>query len=190
MKRGCLCNIQRRHSAHPGSCRRFLFHPLLQAGLPLSSSQPLSLFHKEGEKIFINFLPQKDALAILKNHKNKKETFSKILSAFIAPKISRLILQELDLPACEATKEILHRAAERLNRFECTPVATAGYTKAEVTAGGIDPQTIDAHCMQSKEINGLFFIGEALDVTGRLGGFNLHWAWASAYVCAQHLKKE
>ncbi len=149
-----------------------------------------SLFHKEGEKIFINFLPQKDALAILKNHKNKKETFSKILSAFIAPKISRLILQELDLPACEATKEILHRAAERLNRFECTPIATAGYTKAEVTAGGIDPQTIDSHCMQSKEINGLFFIGEALDVTGRLGGFNLHWAWASAYVCAQHLKKE
>ena len=179
-----ICTIKTQNREEEG---QLLFtHDGISGPVVLQSS----LFHQEGEKIFINFLPQKDALGFLKNHKNKKETFSKILSPFIAPKISKLILQELDRPACEATKEILQRAAARLNRFECIPVSTAGYTKAEVTAGGIDTKAIDCHCMQSKEIKGLFFIGEALDVTGRLGGFNLHWAWASAYICAQHLKKE
>ena len=149
-----------------------------------------SLFYQEGEEILIDFVPQIDILDFLKKNKNKKESFSKILADFIAPKIAKALLQDLDVPACQADKQTLLQAAERLNRFTCVPTGTAGYTKAEVTAGGLDPREIDPRSMQSKKIEGLFFIGEVLDVTGRLGGFNLHWAWASAYLCAQALKKQ
>lgn len=148
-----------------------------------------SLFWNEGEKISINFIPQINVLEFLKSNKNKKETLSKILSPYISAKIAKLFLAEIDVPACNASKEILIQAATRLNKFECVPTGTAGYTKAEVTAGGIDPRSVDSHSMQSKNIEGLFIIGEALDVTGRVGGFNLHWAWASAHLCAQHLCK-
>ncbi|HJD20173.1 MAG TPA: aminoacetone oxidase family FAD-binding enzyme [Candidatus Avelusimicrobium excrementipullorum] len=147
----------------------------------------MSLYWKEGEKLRLNFLPDTDAEIYLKEHKNSPQAFSKILSPFISPKIAKAWLGELDVRAADAKKDILHAAARRLNAFEVIPSGTGGFTRAEVTAGGLDTAQFHAGTMECKTLPGLFVIGEALDVTGRLGGFNLHWAWASAAAAARSL---
>ena len=88
-----------------------------------------------------------------------------------------------------ASKQELQTAANRLQNFTFVPCSTAGYTKAEVTAGGIDTKEINPHTFACKKVPGLYAVGELLDVTGRLGGFNLHWAWASGYAAGQALAK-
>jgi predicted Rossmann fold flavoprotein len=81
----------------------------------------------------------------------------------------------------------LHAAEHRLHRYEFHPVGTEGFAKAEVTAGGIDTAALHARTMETRTVPGLFFIGEAVDVTGHLGGFNFQWAWASATAAARAL---
>ena len=76
--------------------------------------------------------------------------------------------------------------AERLTRWELTPTGTEGYRKAEVTAGGVDTKALSSQTLESRQ-PGLYFIGEVVDVTGWLGGYNFQWAWASAFACAKAL---
>lgn len=147
-----------------------------------------SLYWQEGEKMIINFCPSLEVLSYLKEHKQDNRTISKILADFIPVKIAKTLLQENDVKMPDATKQQLVQASQAINHFEFTPVGTAGYTQAEVTAGGIDTKSLDTY-LQCKTLPGLFFIGEAVDVTGRVGGYNLHWAWASAYTAAQALQK-
>ena len=75
--------------------------------------------------------------------------------------------------------------AERLKRWELTPTGTEGYRKAEVTAGGVSTRELSSQSMESSRVPGLHFIGEVVDVTGWLGGYNFQWAWASAAACAR-----
>jgi hypothetical protein len=90
-------------------------------------------------------------------------------------------------PINEATDKALAALAERLGRWELTPTGTEGYAKAEVTAGGVDTRALSGQTMESRQ-PGLYFIGEVVDVTGWLGGYNFQWAWASAFACAKGLK--
>ena len=80
----------------------------------------------------------------------------------------------------------MNALAERIARWELRPTGTEGYRKAEVTAGGVDTRALSSQTMESKQ-PGLYFIGEVVDVTGWLGGYNFQWAWASAFACAQGL---
>ncbi|MBL0244326.1 MAG: NAD(P)/FAD-dependent oxidoreductase [Rhodoferax sp.] len=89
-------------------------------------------------------------------------------------------------PINEASDKALTALAERLSRWELTPTGTEGYRKAEVTAGGVDTKALSSQTMESTQ-PGLYFIGEVVDVTGWLGGYNFQWAWASAFACAQAL---
>ena len=89
-------------------------------------------------------------------------------------------------PVMETTDKALARLAQRLSRWELTPTGTEGYRKAEVTLGGVDTRDLSSQTMESRQ-KGLFFIGEVVDVTGWLGGYNFQWAWASAHACAQAL---
>ena len=89
-------------------------------------------------------------------------------------------------PVHEATDRALNALAESLGRWELTPVGTEGYRKAEVTAGGVDTRDLSSQTMESRQ-KGLYFIGEVVDVTGWLGGYNFQWAWSSAHACAQSL---
>ncbi len=89
-------------------------------------------------------------------------------------------------PVNEATDKSLNALAERLSRWELTPTGTEGYKKAEVTAGGVDTVAVSGQTMESRQ-SGLYFIGEVVDVTGWLGGYNFQWAWASGFACAQGL---
>jgi predicted Rossmann fold flavoprotein len=77
--------------------------------------------------------------------------------------------------------------AERLHEWQITPVGTEGFAKAEVTAGGIHPDELSSKTMESRKVPGLYFIGEVVDVTGHLGGYNFQWAWASGWVAGQSL---
>ena len=82
--------------------------------------------------------------------------------------------------------EKLEQIASRLHTFEVKPSGTEGYRTAEVTLGGVDTTEISSKTMESKKQKGLYFIGEVLDVSGHLGGYNFQWAWASAYAAAQY----
>ncbi len=89
-------------------------------------------------------------------------------------------------PIDQTGDKALGALADRLARWELTPSGTEGYAKAEVTAGGVDTRHLSGQTMESSQ-SGLYFIGEVVDVTGWLGGYNFQWAWASAYACAQAL---
>jgi predicted flavoprotein YhiN len=89
-------------------------------------------------------------------------------------------------PINEAADKSLAALAERIARWDITPNGTEGYRKAEVTAGGVDTRCLSSQTLESQQ-SGLYFIGEVVDVTGWLGGYNFQWAWASAFACAQGL---
>ena len=142
----------------------------------------------QGEPVEINFLPQVNAAEFLRTHKNINKPFSALLADKISPKIAKTLLGELDVCAANATHAQLLNAAERLNRFCVVPAHTAGLTKAEVTAGGVDVRQINPSTLECRQIPGLYIIGELLDVTGLVGGYNLQWAWSSGFCAAQALK--
>ena len=79
----------------------------------------------------------------------------------------------------------LRQAGELLKRWELRPSGTEGYDTAEVTAGGVDTSELSSKTMESSRVRGLYFVGEVLDVTGELGGFNFQWAWASGFAAGQ-----
>mgnify|MGYP001602735197 FL=1 len=89
-------------------------------------------------------------------------------------------------PICQYTDRELNKIARQLRLWEIKPAGTEGYKKAEVTLGGIDTDELSSKTMGAKKVAGLYFIGEAVDVTGQLGGYNLHWAWASGYAAGQY----
>ena len=81
----------------------------------------------------------------------------------------------------------LIEAAQKLKAWPLTPIGTEGYAKAEVMAGGIDTNALSQQTMETRAVPGLYFIGEAVDVTGWLGGYNFQWAWSSGWAAAQAL---
>jgi predicted flavoprotein YhiN len=86
----------------------------------------------------------------------------------------------------EASDKALKHLAQRLSAWPLTPTGIEGYKKAEVTVGGVDTRDLSQQTMESKQ-PGLYFIGEVVDITGWLGGYNFQWAWASAHACAKAL---
>ena len=90
----------------------------------------------------------------------------------------------------EISKKSLNKLIDGLQHFQFIPTSSAGYDRAEVTKGGVNTKEIDSKSMESKLVPRLYFIGEVLDVTGQLGGFNFQWAWASANAAATHLKSD
>ena len=90
-------------------------------------------------------------------------------------------------PLADARDADLRVLAQRLQEWQITPAGTEGYRKAEVTSGGVDTRALSSQTMASAQVPGLYFIGEVVDVTGWLGGYNFQWAWASAAACARGL---
>ena len=148
-----------------------------------------SLFWKEGEPVTVDFLPEKDAHALFTEQKNKVHTFSAALQGKISAKIVKTLLGPLDSLLPNASRGDIEKAAQTINRFTFVPVGTGGFSKAEVTAGGIDVREVNPSTFEVRRVPGLYVIGELLDVTGRLGGFNLQWAWSSGFSAAKALEK-
>jgi predicted Rossmann fold flavoprotein len=117
---------------------------------------------------------------------------SRLAEAWCSGAVPGLDLPALARPATDVPDKALNQLAHSLQNWQITPNGTEGYRKAEVTAGGVDTRELSQQTMESRKQPGLFFIGEVVDVTGWLGGYNFQWAWASAHACAQGLaaKKE
>ena len=148
-----------------------------------------SLYWHKGQTVTIDFLPQESAEELWRAHKNSTRTLSSVLSEKMPVKIARALVADWDQPLANISNEHLKAAAQQVHAFTFIP-AGANREAAEVTAGGIDTRCINPSTFEVKNIAGLYIIGEVLDVTGRLGGFNLHWAWASGFCAGQALGKK
>ena len=93
---------------------------------------------------------------------------------------------KFNFPLLDISNKLLNKLSLFINSWQLNPVGTEGYRTAEVTLGGVDTKEISSKTMMSVKYPGLFFIGEVVDVTGHLGGYNFQWAWSSGYVAGQH----
>jgi predicted Rossmann fold flavoprotein len=150
----------------------------------------ISSYWREGAPIRINLAPEvnlPEALAEAKARSRK--LIANELATQVPSRLADAWTQqdkEWQRPISEASDKALARLAERLARWELTPTGSEGYRKAEVTLGGVDTRDLSSQTLESKQ-PGLYFIGEVVDVTGWLGGYNFQWAWASAHACAMAL---
>ena len=124
-----------------------------------------------------------DALELLREHENKETTLANFLAQFLPRRFASAwcALNFPSLPLKQYTPAQLTQIAAELNHWEIVPSGTEGYKKAEVTAGGVSTDELSSQTMEAKNVAGLYFIGEVVDVTGQLGGYNFQWAWASGY---------
>jgi predicted Rossmann fold flavoprotein len=149
----------------------------------------ISSYWREGEAITIDLLPGQDAFAVLKTARqnNSKRHLATMLSEFFPQKLARLIADDEGAVGAlgEMPDAALRKVAERINRWRVVPSGSEGYRTAEVTLGGVDTNALDSRTMGVKALPGLYFIGEVVDVTGWLGGYNFQWAWSSGWVAGQ-----
>lgn len=142
-----------------------------------------SLYWEKGQ-IKIDFLPNIDLKKLLKNSKKQISSILPIPKRFIKEFLQSIELEDKSVDSL--TQEDFKKLAI-IKKYEFSPAGNFGYTKAEVTKGGVSTDEIDQNTMQSKKIDGLYFIGEVTNVTGELGGYNLQWAFSSGFVCAKSL---
>jgi predicted Rossmann fold flavoprotein len=154
----------------------------------------ISSYWQTGTPIRINLAPNTDVGHALLDAKGRsRKLIANELATQVPSRLADAWVQQdsttdhnWQRPINEATDKALAALAERLTRWELTPTGTEGYKKAEVTAGGVDTRDLSSQTLESKQ-PGLYFIGEVVDVTGWLGGYNFQWAWASGFACAQGL---
>ena len=150
----------------------------------------ISSYWQPGAPLTIDFAPGVDVRAALGEAKlRSRKRIGNELAALVPSRLADAWVGQdaaLQRPINEAADRALAVLAERIARWQITPSGTEGYKKAEVTAGGIDTRELSSQTMESKQ-RGLYFIGEVVDVTGWLGGYNFQWAWASAHACAHAL---
>jgi hypothetical protein len=150
----------------------------------------ISSYWQPGTPITLDLAHGVDLLAVLTQAKaTSRRRVASELAALMPSRLADAWVQgdpDLQRPVAEASNKALARLVERVSRWSLVPVGTEGYRKAEVTLGGVDTRDLSSRTMESKQA-GLYFIGEVVDVTGWLGGYNFQWAWSSAHACAMAL---
>lgn len=149
----------------------------------------ISSFWEAGDTVEINLLPDHDALAWLQQQQAERPNseLKTLLGEIFTKKMANLLAETwfVSKPMKQYTPAELGQVADKLGNWQLVPAGTEGYRTAEVTLGGVDTREVSSKTMESLKSPGLYFIGEVLDVSGHLGGFNFQWAWASAYAAAQ-----
>jgi len=147
----------------------------------------ISNYCGEGDAISLDLLPGRSALELLAAQRQTNRELKNVLAQFLPQRF----VQEWCLrfapsrPLNRYSTQELEGIAQLLHRWEIRPAGTEGYAKAEVTLGGIDTGELSSKTMESRRVLGLYFVGEVVDVTGWLGGFNFQWAWASGHAAGQ-----
>jgi len=150
----------------------------------------ISNYWHEGDEVSVNLLPQIDAGRWLLEQKAIEG--KKLLRSLLTPTLAKALVNELqslfwqdlaEAPLAQYSDQKLRELGEQLNHWRLKPSGTEGYRTAEVTLGGVSTDGVSSKTMESKKSPRLYFVGEVLDVTGHLGGFNFQWAWSSGY-CA------
>jgi predicted Rossmann fold flavoprotein len=157
-------------------------------GISGPAALQLSSYWKPGQFISINLLPDHDAQTLLLEYKQSHP--KSLLRNLIGPLLSKGFTQSLqarywpqygETPIAEIATTVLVSLANHLSNWQLKPSGTEGYRTAEVTLCGVDTDHVSSKTMECKNQSGLYFVGEVLDVTGHLGGYNFQWAWASGY---------
>jgi len=147
-----------------------------------------SSYWKPGEALQIDLLPDADAMELFRAREGSRIEMHNLLSEVFPKRFAR-VWCELSVhskPLCQYAGRELMEMAGQLHNWQIRPQGTQGYEKAEVTVGGVDTDELSSKTMESRKVPGLYFVGEVVDVTGQLGGYNLHWAWASGYAAGQY----
>jgi hypothetical protein len=149
----------------------------------------ISSFWQPGDAISINLLPHIDLPEWLAEQQRERPNseLKTLLAELFTKKMAGLLADNwfVSKPMKQYTHAELKAIAEQLGDWQLVPAGTEGYRTAEVTLGGVDTREVSSKTMESLKSPGLYFVGEVLDVTGHLGGFNFQWAWASGYAAAQ-----
>ncbi len=144
----------------------------------------ISNYWRPGEMLELDLVPDVDIAGCLIQARNGagRVSVAQVLSQWLPERLAQAILAEMGLAAgrlADQSNDSLQRLGQRINRWQIRPVGTEGYRTAEVTLGGVGTGDLDAKTLQARKVPGLHFIGECVDVTGWLGGYNFQWAWAS-----------
>lgn len=149
----------------------------------------ISSFWREGDEITLHLQPDVDLAALLAaaRKENGRQAVQTVLSEHMPRKLAQLLVSQsgVDGPLAEVAGRKIEMLAEHIRRWRIRPAGSEGYRTAEVTLGGVDTDELDSRTMAAKSVPGLHFIGEAVDVTGWLGGYNFQWAWASGHAAGQ-----
>src|SRR6185312_2579770 len=146
-----------------------------------------SSYWSAGEGIVIDWLPDSaDDIFAIRKRERPKAHLKSVLSELMSDRLAAVLSERLPSGAVGDMKDAaLVEAAHTLKSWRLTPNGTEGYAKAEVTVGGVDTNALSQQTMEARAVPGLFFIGEAVDVTGWLGGYNFQWAWSSGWAAGQ-----
>lgn len=146
----------------------------------------ISNFWNKNNAISIDLLPTQNALEILESNSDSKKNIDNFLSGILPSRFAELFVEN-NKPLNQLSKKEREAIAEKINNWQVFFKETAGYDKAEVTIGGVSTAELSSKTMESKKIAGLYFVGEVIDVTGWLGGYNFQWAWSSGFAAGQNV---
>jgi predicted Rossmann fold flavoprotein len=151
----------------------------------------ISSYWREGDEITIDIEPDIDLLAHLKTAKqsNGRQSAQTALGEVVPKRLAQYLTERAAVSGnmADLSDKVLTRLADAAQNWKVKPSGSEGYRTAEVTLGGIDTTALDSRTMQAREVAGLYFIGECVDVTGWLGGYNFQWAWASGFAAGESL---
>jgi predicted Rossmann fold flavoprotein len=151
----------------------------------------ISSYWREGHDILIDMAPQIDVLAVLKQLRRDRprQEMATALADVLPKRLARKVADATAGPEriADFSDKLLAEVVSDVKRWRVKPNGTEGYRTAEVTLGGVDTSGLSSKTFEAKSVAGLYFIGEVVDVTGHLGGFNFQWAWSSGYAAGRHL---
>ncbi|MDQ1612862.1 MAG: hypothetical protein QOG00_2793 [Pyrinomonadaceae bacterium] len=147
----------------------------------------VSSYWQRGETISLNLLPDTDVRSLLSEQQQTESELATVLGRQLPRRFAQAWCKLYAPPKSlrQLTEREINALADKLERWQITPAGTEGYKKAEVTAGGVSTAELSSRTLEAKRVPGLYFVGEVVDVTGQLGGYNFQWAWASGYAAGQ-----
>ena len=173
------------------SCNRQSFREaslFTHKGLSGPAMLQISSYWRHGQSIEVDFLPDRNAGWLLEAKREvPKASLGSLLAAELPNRLSEVLSAKLGVERSlsEVSDKVLERAEQQLRHWSFSPNGTEGFAKAEVTVGGVSTAELSSKTMAAKKLPGLYFIGEAVDVTGWLGGYNFQWAWASGVAAGE-----
>jgi predicted Rossmann fold flavoprotein len=158
-------------------------------GLSGPSILQISSYWRPGEEIVLRLVPGADIFATLKSMRsqNGRQAIQTALATLLPKRLAQYVAESLDVAGnlADLSDAHLRRIDAAINQWRLKPAGSEGYRTAEVTLGGVDTNDLDSRTMAAKSLPSLYFIGEVVDVTGWLGGFNFQWAWSSGWCAGQ-----
>jgi hypothetical protein len=151
----------------------------------------ISSYWRAGEDIVIDMTPERDVLALMKQVRrdHPRQELATALTGFLPKRLAQTVADGIGGPArlADFSDKLLSNVAAAVKAWRVRPNGTEGYRTAEVTLGGVDTTELSSKTFETKSVSGLYFIGEVVDVTGHLGGFNFQWAWSSGHAAGRHV---